>query len=256
MSLHSLLTDSLNLLTLTLSYCYSSNPTTPSATTAPLRPSSEPPISSPHFIAVQLRLLSQHLSEAGAHLKGPPLATADPTWTTRSTAPSHFLQPPAGPRGPGSPPPLSFHLGVQDGALVLWLRSLEPADAPVNLGTKLALAIGTTRRLDHDESERVFGYCCDNLGGGAADERTSTTTAGEGGGGLTRAWTGMGPGPARTASTSSERREVEVFVREKVRVESADPSLMSLASKLTALGHMLDLARRNLAAAMGEELED
>jgi hypothetical protein len=102
----------------------------------------------------------------------------------------------------------------------------------------------------------VFGYCCDNLGGGAADERTSTTTAGEGGGGLTRAWTGMGPGPARTASTSSERREVEVFVREKVRVESADPSLMSLASKLTALGHMLDLARRNLAAAMGEELED
>lgn len=49
---------------------------------------------------------------------------------------------------------------------------------------------------------------------------------------------------------------MDVFVREKVRVESADPSLLSLAAKLTALGHVLNVARRNLAAVMGEELED
>jgi outer membrane protein TolC len=48
---------------------------------------------------------------------------------------------------------------------------------------------------------------------------------------------------------------VDVYVREKVRVESADPSLLSLSSKLTALSHTLALARRNLAAVMGEEVE-
>lgn len=53
-----------------------------------------------------------------------------------------------------------------------------------------------------------------------------------------------------------EKKQVDVYVREKVRVESADPSLLSLAAKLTALGHTLGLARRNLAAVMGEELED
>ena len=51
-------------------------------------------------------------------------------------------------------------------------------------------------------------------------------------------------------------REVDVYVREKVRVGAADPSLLSLSSKLTALGHTLGVARRNLAAVMGEELED
>lgn len=49
---------------------------------------------------------------------------------------------------------------------------------------------------------------------------------------------------------------MDVFVREKVRVESADPSLLSLAAKLAALGHVLTVARRNLAAVMGEEMED
>lgn len=251
MSLHALLTDSLNLLSLTLSYCYPHHPTTPSATTPPPGgPPSGPHISSPQFIAVQLRLLSQHISEANGHLKGPPLGSSDPAWTSNSAAPSHFLPPQFGPRTPGSPPPLSFHLGIQDGCLVLWLRSLEPADAPVNLGTKLALAIGTARRLDHDESERIFGFCCDNHGNG--DGADGKATAG-GNSGLSRAGTGMGS--VRSTSTA-DRKEVEVFVREKVRVESADPSLMSLGAKLTSLGHTLDLARRNLAAVMGEEFED
>ena len=51
----------------------------------------------------------------------------------------------------------------------------------------------------------------------------------------------------------SGRKPVDVFVREKVRIETADPSLLSLSSKLTALGHTLAAARRNLAAVMGEE---
>jgi hypothetical protein len=127
-------------------------------------------------------------------------------------------------------------LGIQDSSLVLWLRALEPADAPVNFGTKLALAIGTARRLEHDEADRVFGFMC----GDGTDEEASR------------------PGTAisKAGSTAAGRREVDVYVREKVRVESADPSLMSLSAKLMALGHTLGVARRNLAAVMGEELED
>jgi hypothetical protein len=139
---------------------------------------------------------------------------------------------------------LSFHLGIQEGSIVLWLRSLESADAPVGFGSKLALAIGTSRRLEHDEAERVFGFCCsdstDETGQGAGAHRHSLGRVASNG----------------SAPVTSGRKEIDVFVREKVRVESADPSLLSLAAKLTALGHVLDVARRNLAAVMGEEVED
>ncbi|KAK3342088.1 RAVE subunit 2/Rogdi [Lasiosphaeria hispida] len=238
-SLHTLLTHSIDLLALTLSYSYASL-------------SANPDSSSPQFIATQLRLLAQSLAEASSLLKGPPLTTADPAWTTRSVAGSHFvppLWPPSQRHANGGVPPLSFHLGIQDSCLVLWLRSLEPADAPVNFGTKLALAIGTTRRLEHDESERVFGFCCEDDAGagghaphggdvGAAPARHTSFPASTSGGGV------------------GGKKEVEVFVREKVRVETADPSLLSLSSKLTALGTTLGVARRNLAAVMGDELED
>jgi hypothetical protein len=52
--------------------------------------------------------------------------------------------------------------------------------------------------------------------------------------------------------SGTRNMSVNVFVREKVRVESADPSLLSLSAKLSALGHTLALARRNLAAVLGE----
>lgn len=63
-------------------------------------------------------------------------------------------------------------------------------------------------------------------------------------------------GSAPSGGAGGGKKEMDVYVREKVRVESADPSLLSLAAKLTALGHVLDMARRNLAAVMGEEMED
>ncbi|KAL1862972.1 hypothetical protein VTK73DRAFT_6569 [Phialemonium thermophilum] len=269
-NLHAILTESLDLLGLTLSYCYSADPAT-----APLgRPlsnisPSESPISSPNFIAAQLRLLSQHFSEASTLLKGPPLTESDPSWTTCSASPSHFRPPlpllphPGTQSGLGTPP-LSFYLGIQDGCLVLWLRSLEPADAPVNFGTKLALAIGTARRLEHDEADRVFGFCCEDSDDG--DMKTKENESRDNNGDPRRR-TSTGPiGQLRSQGSTADQsspslaslqsRGVEVFVREKVRVETADPSLLSLAAKMTALGHMLNLARRNLAAVMGEELED
>ncbi|KAI1408277.1 RAVE subunit 2/Rogdi [Hypoxylon sp. FL1857] len=215
------------------------------------------------YLASQLRLLSQYISEASALVKGPPRPASpnparpttsssiassrsreqeisgqqhqhqqpqplDTKWTTCSVSLGHFTPPLS--RN------LSLYLTIQDACLVLYLRALEPADAPVNFGTKLALAIGTTRRLEHDEADRVFTYRCDDESH-IEGESESGSGSGSGNGG-------------------KKEKEVEVYVREKVRVESADPSLLSLSAKLIALGKTLGLARRNLAAVMGEEVED
>lgn len=268
-SLHALLTHSIDLLTLTLSYCYASDSSPPPPRGS--RCSSPPPASSAQFLAAQLRLLSQSLAEASSLLKGVPLTTPDPSWTTRSVAPSHFLPPLSLPHINSNQLSLSFHLSIQDSCLVLWLRTLEPANAPVNFGTKLALAIGTARRLEHDETERVFGFCCGGGGGGGSGDdainkdngNNGNNGDGGGSGGYLNHDTSSGgpagsPGsrPPPVVLSGTRKREVDVYVREKVRVESADPSLLSLSAKLTALGHTLALARRNLAAVMGERYED
>ncbi|KAK3500538.1 RAVE subunit 2/Rogdi [Neurospora crassa] len=260
-TLHTLLTHSLDLLTMTLSFTYPTESDPASAKSpSPSSSSSSPQISSAAFLSSQLRLLSQSISESIAILKGPPLVTAaDPSWTTRSIASSHFDPPltaaAASNHGPGatSIPPISFHLSIQESSIVLWLRSLEAADAPVGFGTKLAFAIGTARRLEHDEADRVFGFCCGGDGhGGPGGSPGSMMPSNGGNNNTTRSTT------QNTAAGTGAmgQPEVDVYVREKVRVESADPSLLSLAAKLTALGHTLGLARRNLAAVMGEELED
>ncbi|OTA98152.1 hypothetical protein M426DRAFT_326212 [Hypoxylon sp. CI-4A] len=223
--------------------------------------SQQTPPSAP-YLASQLRLLARHIAEASTLVKGPPKPTSKPapsprpstssssTTTTTTTRPatSSNQEPPPPPDtawttqsvslGHFAPPlsrNLSLYLTIQDASLVLYLRALEPADAPVNLGTKLALAIGTTRRLEHDEADRVFTYRCDDN-----EESVIAEGSGNGGGG----------------GGSGKEKEVEVYVREKVRVESADPSLLSLSAKLSALGNTLSLARRNLAAVMGEDVED
>lgn len=97
--------------------------------------------------------------------------------------------------------------------------------------------------------DRVFGYHC-----GGDEDHTQLPSAAGGGAGLTGSTTGAQP-PV-PLSGKREKKPVDVYVREKVRVESADPSLLSLSAKLTALSHTLALARRNLAAVLGEELEE
>lgn len=134
---------------------------------------------------------------------------------------------------------------------MLWLRALEPAAAPVNLGMKFALAIGTARRLEHDEAEQVFAYTYpEGAGEGAAAGRPGTSAGREGGG---AAGVDKQLGKSREDGRGDE---VQVYVREKVRVESADPSLLSLSAKLMAMMNTLALARGNLAAVMGEDCEE
>jgi len=48
----------------------------------------------------------------------------------------------------------------------------------------------------------------------------------------------------------------EVRVKEKVRVESADPSLMAAMAKLAALEHTVQIARKCLTIVMGEDVDD
>ena len=48
-------------------------------------------------------------------------------------------------------------------------------------------------------------------------------------------------------------RDEEVRVKEKVRVESQDPSLMAAFAKLSALEHSVALSRKALDVVMGKE---
>lgn len=48
-------------------------------------------------------------------------------------------------------------------------------------------------------------------------------------------------------------RGEDVRVKEKVRVESADPSLMAALAKLTALEHTVGMARTCLGIVMGSD---
>ncbi|ROV98710.1 hypothetical protein VMCG_06808 [Cytospora schulzeri] len=260
-NLHALLTESIDLLTLTLGYTYSP----PSSTTSPTPGTPPSPThSTATFIAAQLRLLSQSLTEAASLLKGPqPLTASDATWVSKSCPPAHFLPRPAA--------NLSLHWGVQESQLVLWLRALEPADAPVNLGLKFALAIGTARRLEHDEAEQIFMYTYpEGAEPPATTAGAAAASSGGGDGGQVQKSRNasissrennntVASSSSTTANTrgagSKNENEAQVFVREKVRVESADPALMSLGTKLAALAKTLSLARGNLAVVMGEDPE-
>ncbi|KAK7915314.1 hypothetical protein PG985_013017 [Apiospora marii] len=248
----------------------------------------------PKFVSSQLRLLSEYLAEASALIKGPELPIADQNTPSSATSPNppstrplssssamssassstgggpttaSIPQPPDTTWTHSSVPPacfspplnqsLSVYLTIQDASLVLYVRALEPADAPVNFGTKLALAIGTARRLEHDEADRVFGYCPEGADDPIAVEGST----------MQRPPDPLAPPPAPQRARSSYNNNVNargggmgkgrgtetpVYVREKVRVVSTDPCLLSLSSKLGALGNALALARRNLAVVMGE----
>ena len=48
-------------------------------------------------------------------------------------------------------------------------------------------------------------------------------------------------------------RGVDVRVKEKIRVESADPNLIALMAKLAALEHNVSLSRKALDTVMGRD---
>ncbi|MCJ1401293.1 hypothetical protein MMC11_004505 [Xylographa trunciseda] len=120
---------------------------------------------------------------------------------------------------PPLPPTLSFHLSIAEASLVLQLRTLQLTNpnSPTSAFTSDTLP-GLSLRQRLGLAARLPEH----------DESGQVFTF----------------------------RGQEVRVREKVRVESQDPSLMAVMAKLSALEHGVGVARRSLAIVMGVEDED
>jgi hypothetical protein len=69
----------------------------------------------------------------------------------------------------------------------------------------------------------------------------------------------LGAGPRPHAHDEAEDvfsyRNTDVKVKEKIRVESQDPSLISAMAKLAALEHTVELGRKALHVVLGNEDE-
>ncbi|OKL60760.1 hypothetical protein UA08_04279 [Talaromyces atroroseus] len=117
---------------------------------------------------------------------------------------------------PPTPSYLSFHLTIADAALVLHLRTLEPISpnqASSAFGSELSLTGFSLR-------DKIFGPRLpphDELG-------------------EVFVWQGE-----------------EVRVKEKIRVESQDPSLIAVLAKLSALEHEVMKCRASLKIVMGDD---
>lgn len=199
----------------------------------------------PSFLRAQLRLLADLISDSTALLKGHPPDDApdapDTSWTVQSCASEH-LEPDPGPA-------LSCHFTLSESLIILTIRALEPAHAPVALGTKLGLAIGTVRRIEHDEAGLVFDYVhhasdpaehppiAAHPARGPDDEPPETPRRGH-------------VVMTRTPERITAGQYTPVVVREKVRVETADPKLMSLLAKLNSLGATLGRIEENLGVVL------
>ena len=150
----------------------------------------------PAFVAGQLRLLHDDVRDARDALQG---GDSPSPWHQDAPVPSEAFHPPL-------PDPLAVHLSVSDAALLLTVRTLEPADPP-----------GTTTLLR---------------------ERLAT------------AWTGPRPPAHDEAHETFTYNGSAVRVRDKVRVESQDPSLMAAMAKLAALERTVALSRNALDVVM------
>ncbi|MCJ1393577.1 hypothetical protein MMC18_006452 [Xylographa bjoerkii] len=119
---------------------------------------------------------------------------------------------------PPLPPTLSFHLSISEASLLLQLRTLQLTNpsTPTSFTSDTLSGLSLRQRLGL--AARLPEH----------DESGQVFTF----------------------------RGQEVRVREKVRVESQDPSLMAVMAKLSALEHGVGVARRSLAIVMGVEEEE
>ena len=194
-----------------------------------------------NFMKAQLRVLSQLVADSAAILKGPPREDPDSSWTTQSCPPEHF--------DPELGRHTSWYFGLQDSLIVLWIRILEPVDAPVHLGTKLGLAIGTVRRLEHDETGLIFDYVLNKKSSTEKNTKPNLPPRSPG--------DPIPPQVKNSPASSSGSTEgivpgeyTPIHVREKVRVETADPKLMSLSAKLNSVKATLSRVEANIEAVL------
>jgi len=172
------------------------------------------------FIWGQLKLLHDHLTEARVSLKGhvpgADLANIPGIDWTKNSVPDNVFD-------PCLPDSLSLHFAIQDANLVLTVRSLVPTSP------------GGTPNTPSESPFSLSGFHLRNR------------------------LLGLGPrlpNHDETGEVFEWRGKQDVTVREKVRVESGDPSLMSVAAKLSALEHEVARWRFNLKILMGKIEED
>ncbi|KAK3674344.1 hypothetical protein LTR78_005813 [Recurvomyces mirabilis] len=171
------------------------------------------------FISGQLRLLHDNIEEAKTALKG--WTDNQHPWYNDPVDPAAF--------SPPLPSNVSFHLSISEAAVLLNVRTLESTYHNTGTNTPLSFS-GTSAAQSYTGMslrERLVGA----LGG-------------------------------QRQAFHDEAHEVftfkgqEVRVRDKVRVESQDPSLLAAMAKLGASERNVALSRRALNIVMGKEDED
>ncbi|KAM0714109.1 hypothetical protein Q7P37_011073 [Cladosporium fusiforme] len=178
-----------------------------------------------NFISGQLKLLHDNIQEAKAALKGGPESEAAGGRTQQKAKLWH--EEPLDPNtfDPPLPANVSFHLSISEAALLLHVRTLEAAYPITGTNTPLSTAGGS-----------YTGF--------SLRERLAT------------ALIGGRPAFHDEAHEVFTYRGQEVRVRDKVRVESQDPSLISAMAKLGALERNVVMARRSLGVVMGVDVSD
>lgn len=172
----------------------------------------------PNFISGQLRLLHDNIQEAKGALKG---------WTEGQKA-WHEAPVPVDTFNPPLPDNVSFHLSISEAAVLLNVRTLETA-YPVT-GTNTPLSFTST------SSAAQPSYSGFSL----REKLVSALGVGR-------------PTFHDEAHDVFTYKGQDVRVRDKVRVESQDPCLMSAMAKLGALERSVAVSRRALDVVMGRE---
>lgn len=174
-----------------------------------------------NFISGQLKLLHENIQEAKSALKG--WTEDQKPWHEDVVDPNAF--------NPPLPGNVSFHLSVSEAAVLLNVRTLETAYPNTGTNTPLSIPGGSAQGAQ-------------SYSGFSLRERLATALVGQ------------------RQAFHDEAHEVfmyrgqEVRVRDKVRVESQDPSLMSALAKLGALERNVALSRRALSVVMGKTEEE
>ena len=175
-----------------------------------------------NFISGQLRLLHDNIQEAKGALKG--WIEGQKAWHEDPIAGDAF--------NPPLPDSISFHLSISEAAILLNVRTLEAAYP--NTGTNTPLSFSSISTSAGQPSYSGFSL------------REKLATA-------------LGGGRPVFHDEAHEvfmYKGQEVRVRDKVRVESQDPCLMSALAKLGALERSVAVARRGLDVVMGKEGEE
>ncbi|RMZ80063.1 hypothetical protein DV737_g3131, partial [Chaetothyriales sp. CBS 132003] len=172
------------------------------------------------FMSGQLKLLHGHLRDAKAYMKG--TVAGEPANRVPGgewwlhSVQAEVFQPPL-------PALLSLHLTIQDANIVLTIRTLAPTSP------------GGTPSTPAESPFSLSGFSLRNKLLGLGPKAPNHDEMGE---------------------IFEWRGKTDVVVREKVRVETGDPSLMSVAAKLSALEHEVARWCYNFRMLMGTPDDD